>query len=187
MIQFQSESPCLNNVNFGWESLVAQKVEKQIKSEVGADCCTEPNGISGPWGPLHPLPVFLLYFQWKWTALRFPTGDYTRRVGVCLKGKTDAEFEHSLTKKTQTHRHTWTSAIPGEWTLKHATVISTILTTTQQSLYGNLQYRESQVKNNRRNEWKKWKEEHISEGWGWKETVVICFQSSTANNVFKSG
>lgn len=58
----ESESPCLD-ANFGWESLVVQRVEKQIKSKVGADCCTEPNGISGPWGPLHPASVFLLYFQ----------------------------------------------------------------------------------------------------------------------------
>ena len=58
----ESESPRLD-ANFGWESLVVQRVEKQIKSKVGADCCTEPNGISGPWGPLHPASVFLLYFQ----------------------------------------------------------------------------------------------------------------------------
>lgn len=82
VIQGQSESPCLNNVNFAWESLVMQKVKKQIKSEVGADCCTELNGIRGPRGPPHPLSVFLLHFQWKWTALRFPTGDY--RPGLCV-------------------------------------------------------------------------------------------------------
>ena len=106
----ESESPRLD-ANFGWESLVVQRVEKQIKSKVGADCCTEPNGISSPWGPLHPASVFLLYFQWKWTALRFPTGDQGRRDAVW----------------TQAHTDTWTSAAPGEWTLKHVTAISTIV------------------------------------------------------------
>ncbi len=50
MIHFQSESPCLNNVNFGWESLVAQRVEKQIKLEVGEDAVLSQMASQVPGG-----------------------------------------------------------------------------------------------------------------------------------------
>lgn len=72
------------------------------------------------------------------------------RDWVCVrsKGRRDAVW-------TQTHTDTWTSAAPGEWTLKHVTVISTILTNIRGSLWGNHECKGNQVKSNWRKEWKK--------------------------------
>lgn len=170
---------------FGWESLVAQKVEKQIKSEVGADCCTEPNGISGPWGPLHPLSVFLLYFQWKWTALRFPTGDYTQ--GRCVFEGEDRRrvWTQPRRKKNNTNTQAYMNISYSRW----------MNTETCNCYFHHPRYhtaafvrkssgrRENQVKNNRRKEWKKIeRREHLLRVRLGKKVLQILFKSGWSEN-----
>lgn len=94
MIQFQSDVSC-------WESLVEQRVEKQIKSEVGADWRTWAKWHHWSLGATALLCLYSIFSKNELhCTFLLGTPDW---VCVCLKGERDAEFEQNLTKK---HKHT---------------------------------------------------------------------------------
>lgn len=108
-----------------------QRKEKHIKSDVGAECCTEPNGIHGPWGPVHSLCFYSIFCKDELHYI-FLLGN-TGWVFICLD-KWNAEFEQNTTKNAN-RAATCRSHVAGEWTQKHVIATSTILT---MALWGNL-------------------------------------------------
>ena len=80
------------------------RVEKQIKLEVGADCCTEPNGIGGPWGATTPSVCVFTLFSVKMNCIALSyRGLHTGWVCVCVCVWKRGETQSLNTKNTNTH------------------------------------------------------------------------------------